>query len=78
MSMRVKEIKITAKKRIIARFFWTICRKKVLNLSFKNKMDMNTTMKNVLIVLVAVVSSGLTIGANAYMNRQHANVATCR
>ena len=38
---------------------------------------MNTTMKNVLgIVLVAVVSSGLTIGANAYMNRQHANVAT--
>ena len=40
-------------------------------------MNMNTTMKNVLgIVLVAVVSSGLTIGANAYMNRQHANVAT--
>lgn len=33
---------------------------------------MNTTMKNVLsIALVAVVSSGITIGANAYINRQN-------
>lgn len=37
---------------------------------------MNTTMKNVLsIALVAVVSSGITIGANAYMNRQKSGFA---